>query len=224
MFDLKENDTYWCTADIGWVTGHSYITYGPLANGATSVMYEGAPNYPREDRFWSLIAKHRVSIFYTAPTAIRAFYQLAAHLTAKAPICRARAMLGSVGEPINPEARMWYQAHYRRRLLFHYRYLQADRAQHDRRPRLAAEAGALTGSNSTTGLEVLPAFVAGSGRLKRVGLLPTNVGGFPAACRTGRPWSGRSLATMSRCMSAVLELKAGRSTTADAALARMRDG
>ena len=73
MFDLKEEDTYWCTADIGWVTGHSYIVYGPLANGATTVMYEGAPNYPEPDRFWSIVEKYRVNIFYTAPTAIRAF-------------------------------------------------------------------------------------------------------------------------------------------------------
>jgi acetyl-CoA synthetase len=79
VFDLKEEDTYWCTADIGWVTGHSYIVYGPLANGATIVMYEGAPNYPREDRFWEIIAKYRVSIFYTAPTAIRAFVKWGDH-------------------------------------------------------------------------------------------------------------------------------------------------
>src|SRR5207245_6688354 len=73
VFDLREDDTFWCTADVGWVTGHSYIVYGPLANGATVVMYEGAPNHPREDRFWNIIEKYRVSIFYTAPTAIRAF-------------------------------------------------------------------------------------------------------------------------------------------------------
>lgn len=107
VFDLKEDDTYWCTADIGWVTGHSYITYGPLANGATSVMYEGAPNYPREDRFWSMIAKYRVSIFYTAPTAIRAFIKWGDEWPKKHDLSSLR-LLGSVGEPINPEAWMWY--------------------------------------------------------------------------------------------------------------------
>ncbi|HEV8062078.1 MAG TPA: acetate--CoA ligase [Gemmataceae bacterium] len=107
VFDLKENDTYWCTADIGWVTGHSYITYGPLANGATSVMYEGAPNYPREDRFWSIVAKYRVSIFYTAPTAIRAFIKWGDEWPKKHDLSSLR-LLGSVGEPINPEAWMWY--------------------------------------------------------------------------------------------------------------------
>lgn len=107
VFDLKEDDTYWCTADIGWVTGHSYITYGPLANGATSVMYEGAPNYPREDRFWSMIAKYRVSIFYTAPTAIRAFIKWGDEWPKKHDLSSLR-VLGTVGEPINPEAWMWY--------------------------------------------------------------------------------------------------------------------
>jgi acetyl-CoA synthetase len=107
VFDLKDDDTYWCTADIGWVTGHSYITYGPLANGATSVMYEGAPNHPREDRFWSMIAKYRVSIFYTAPTAIRAFIKWGDEWPKQHDLSSLR-VLGSVGEPINPEAWMWY--------------------------------------------------------------------------------------------------------------------
>jgi acetyl-CoA synthetase len=107
VFDLKDDDTYWCTADIGWVTGHSYITYGPLANGATSVMYEGAPNHPREDRFWSMIEKYRVSIFYTAPTAIRAFIKWGDEWPKKHNLSSLR-VLGSVGEPINPEAWMWY--------------------------------------------------------------------------------------------------------------------
>ena len=107
VFDLKEDDTYWCTADIGWVTGHSYIVYGPLANGATTVMFEGAPNHPREDRFWEIIAKYKVSIFYTAPTAIRAFIKWGDHLPKGHDLSSLR-LLGSVGEPINPEAWMWY--------------------------------------------------------------------------------------------------------------------
>lgn len=107
IFDLKEDDTYWCTADIGWVTGHSYIVYGPLANGATTVMYEGAPNHPREDRFWAIIEKYRVNIFYTAPTAIRAFIKWGNEWPAKHDLSSLR-LLGSVGEPINPEAWMWY--------------------------------------------------------------------------------------------------------------------
>lgn len=108
VFDLKEEDTYFCTADIGWVTGHSYIIYGPLLNGATSLMYEGAPNYPMADRFWSIVEKHRVSIFYTAPTAIRAFIKWGDEWPAKHDLSSLR-LLGTVGEPINPEAWMWYR-------------------------------------------------------------------------------------------------------------------
>jgi acetyl-CoA synthetase len=107
VFDLREEDTYWCTADIGWVTGHSYIVYGPLANGATTMMYEGAPNHPREDRFWSLIEKYRVNIFYTAPTAIRAFIKWGDKWPNGHDLSSLR-VLGTVGEPINPEAWMWY--------------------------------------------------------------------------------------------------------------------
>lgn len=107
VFDLKEEDTYWCTADIGWVTGHSYICYGPLQNGASVVMYEGAPNWPDEGRFWEIIEKYRVSIFYTAPTAIRAFIKWGDQWPAKFDLSSLR-LLGSVGEPINPEAWMWY--------------------------------------------------------------------------------------------------------------------
>jgi acetyl-CoA synthetase len=107
VFDLREEDTYWCTADIGWVTGHSYIVYGPLCNGATTLMYEGAPNHPREDRFWSIIEKYRVSVFYTAPTAIRAFIKWGDQWPAKHNLSSLR-LLGTVGEPINPEAWMWY--------------------------------------------------------------------------------------------------------------------
>jgi len=107
VFDLKEDDTFWCTADVGWVTGHSYIVYGPLANGATTVMYEGAPDTPQKDRFWSIIEKYRVNIFYTAPTAIRAFVKWGDEFPKKHDLSSLR-LLGTVGEPINPEAWMWY--------------------------------------------------------------------------------------------------------------------
>jgi acetyl-CoA synthetase len=108
VFDIKDEDTYWCTADIGWVTGHSYIVYGPLLNGATTLMYEGAPNYPEPDRFWSIIEKYKVNIFYTAPTAIRTFTKWGDQWPAKHDLSSLR-LLGTVGEPINPEAWMWYQ-------------------------------------------------------------------------------------------------------------------
>jgi acetyl-CoA synthetase len=108
VFDLKDEDIYWCTADIGWVTGHSYVVYGPLSNGATVVMYEGAPNFPEPDRFWSMIERHRVNIFYTAPTAIRAFIKWGEHWPLKYDLSSLR-LLGTVGEPINPEAWMWYR-------------------------------------------------------------------------------------------------------------------
>ncbi len=110
VFDLKDSDVFWCTADVGWVTGHSYLVYGPLANGATCVMYEGAPDWPEKDRFWDLCERHGVTILYTAPTAIRAFMKWGDHWPAKHDLSRLR-LLGSVGEPINPEAWMWYQEH-----------------------------------------------------------------------------------------------------------------
>ncbi|GAB4138149.1 MAG: acetate--CoA ligase [Sphingomonadales bacterium] len=107
VFDYKPGEVFWCTADVGWVTGHSYIVYGPLANGATSLMFEGVPNYPGVDRFWRVIAKHKVNIFYTAPTALRALMR-----EGEAPVKRhdrsTLRLLGSVGEPINPEAWLWY--------------------------------------------------------------------------------------------------------------------
>jgi acetyl-CoA synthetase len=108
IFDIKDEDVYWCTADIGWVTGHSYVVYGPLSNGATVLMYEGAPNHPEPDRFWSIIERHRVNIFYTAPTAIRAFIKWGEHWPLKHDLSSLR-LLGTVGEPINPEAWMWYR-------------------------------------------------------------------------------------------------------------------
>jgi acetyl-CoA synthetase len=107
IFDLKEDDTYWCTADIGWVTGHSYVVYGILANGATTVMYEGAPTHPGPDRLWSMIERYGVTVFYTAPTAIRAFIRLGDEHPKKHDLSSLR-LLGTVGEPINPEAWMWY--------------------------------------------------------------------------------------------------------------------
>ena len=107
IFDLREDDTYWCTADIGWVTGHSYIIYCILANGVTTVMYEGAPNYPDLDRFWDIIEKYRVTVFYTAPTAIRTFIRWGEEHPRKHDLSSLR-LLGTVGEPINPEAWMWY--------------------------------------------------------------------------------------------------------------------
>jgi len=107
VFDLCDEDIFWCTADVGWVTGHSYIVYGPLANGATVVMYEGAPNWPEPDRFWKIIEDYRINILYTAPTAIRAFIRWGDQWVAKHDLSSLR-LLGTVGEPINPEAWMWY--------------------------------------------------------------------------------------------------------------------
>jgi acetyl-CoA synthetase len=108
IFDLKDEDVYWCTADIGWVTGHSYVVYGPLSNGTTVLMYEGAPNHPEPDRFWDIIERHRVNILYTAPTAIRAFVKWGEQWPLKHDLSSLR-LLGTVGEPINPEAWMWYR-------------------------------------------------------------------------------------------------------------------
>jgi acetyl-CoA synthetase len=107
VFDLREEDVFWCTADIGWVTGHSYVVYGPLSNGATVVMYEGAPDWPQKNRFWAMIEKYGVTIFYTAPTAIRAFMRWGTEWPARHDMSSLR-LIGSVGEPINPEAWVWY--------------------------------------------------------------------------------------------------------------------
>ncbi len=115
IFDIKEEDVYWCTADVGWVTGHSYIVYGPLANGSTVVMYEGSPDYPAKDRFWQVIEKYKVSILYTAPTAIRTFMKWGPKYPQSRDLSSLR-LLGTVGEPINPEAWMWY-----------YKYVGAER-------------------------------------------------------------------------------------------------
>ena len=110
VFDLKDEDVFWCTADVGWVTGHSYLVYGPLALGATEVMYEGAPDWPDRDRLWALCARHGVTVFYTAPTAIRAFMKWGGEYPARHDLSRLR-LLGTVGEPINPEAWTWYHDH-----------------------------------------------------------------------------------------------------------------
>ncbi len=110
VFDLKSEDIFWCTADVGWVTGHSYIVYGPMANAATQVMYEGTPDFPERDRFWKIIEKNKVSIFYTAPTAIRAFMKWGEEWVNKCDVSSLR-LLGTVGEPINPEAWIWYHKH-----------------------------------------------------------------------------------------------------------------
>ena len=107
VFDYRDDDIFWCTADCGWVTGHSYVVYGPLSAGATVLMYEGAPNWPDEGRFWELIEKYHVTIFYTAPTAIRAFIKWGDHQVDKHDLSSLR-LLGTVGEGINPEAWMWY--------------------------------------------------------------------------------------------------------------------
>ena len=108
VFDLKPEDVFWCTADVGWVTGHSYVVYGPLANGATVLMYEGAPDWPERDRFWKLVERYGVTVFYTAPTAIRAFMKWGVEHPRRYDL-RSLRLLGSVGEPINPEAWIWYQ-------------------------------------------------------------------------------------------------------------------
>ena len=109
VFDLKpESDLYWCGADIGWVTGHSYIVYGPLSNRTTSFMYEGTPNTPDEGRWWRMIEKYKISILYTAPTTIRTFMKWGEDIPAASDLSRLR-LLGSVGEPINPEAWVWYR-------------------------------------------------------------------------------------------------------------------
>ncbi|MBV9403155.1 MAG: acetate--CoA ligase [Candidatus Eremiobacteraeota bacterium] len=110
VFDLKDSDVYWCAADIGWVTGHSYIVYGPLCNGATSVIYEGTPDFPERDRLWSIVERYKVTILYTAPTAIRTFMRWGQEFPARHDLSSLR-LLGSVGEPINPEAWMWYREH-----------------------------------------------------------------------------------------------------------------
>lgn len=110
VFDIKEDDVYWCAADIGWVTGHSYIVYGPLANGCTGVIYEGTPDFPECDRLWKIAEDYKVTILYTAPTAIRTFMRWGTEWPERHDLSSLR-ILGSVGEPINPEAWMWYRKH-----------------------------------------------------------------------------------------------------------------
>jgi acetyl-CoA synthetase len=126
VFDLREDDVYWCTADVGWVTGHSYIVYGPLANGATALVFEGVPTWPDASRFWQVVDKHQVTMFYTAPTAIRALMR-EGDAPVKASSRASLRLLGTVGEPINPEAWRWYFDGRRRRTLPGGRHLVADR-------------------------------------------------------------------------------------------------
>ena len=130
VFDLKEDDVYWCTADIGWVTGHSYVVYGPLANGATVVMYEGAPDSPQKDRLWEIVERYGVTIFYTAPTAIRAFMKWGTEWPTRRNMSSLR-LLGSVGEPINPEAWIWYHKNIGGEPLPDCRHVVADRNRDD---------------------------------------------------------------------------------------------
>ena len=141
---------YWCTADVGWVTGHSYIVYGPLANGATVVMYEGVPNHPGNDRFWAIIEKYGVTIFYTAPTAIRTFMKWGAEEPAKHDLSSLR-VIGTVGEPINPEAWMWYRDAHRWRALPDRRHVVADRDRGDH------DQPAARGDDDEAGLGDVPA-------------------------------------------------------------------
>jgi hypothetical protein len=135
VFDLKPDDIYWCTADVGWITGHSYIAYGPLANRATSVMFEGVPSWPNASRFWEVVDKHQVTIFYTAPTAIRALMREGDHAV-KRTSRKSLRLLGSVGEPINPEAWRWYHDVVGEAAMPDRRHLVADRDR--RHPDLAA--------------------------------------------------------------------------------------
>ena len=124
-FDVREEDTYWCTADIGWVTGHSYIVYGPLCNGHSSILFEGVPNYPDFGRFWAVVEKYNVNNFYTAPTAIRSIAKEGDKWVDAHDISSLR-VLGSVGEPLNPEAWWWYYNKIGGRPLHDFRYLVAD--------------------------------------------------------------------------------------------------
>ena len=131
IFDLKpETDVYWCAADIGWITGHSYIVYGPLCNGATSVMYEGTPDFPNHERWWEIVERYGVTILYTAPTAIRAHMKWGPEHAAAHDLSTLR-LLGSVGEPINPEAWMWYHEHIGGGQLPDRRHVVADRDRDD---------------------------------------------------------------------------------------------
>ena len=132
IFDLKDEDRFWCTADIGWITGHSYLTYGPLINGATIFIYEGTPDYPDCGRFWRMVEKHQITIFYTAPTAIRALIRAGEDLPNRYDLSSLR-LLGTVGEPINEEAWLWYHRVNRQRTLPHHRHLVANgnRLDHD---------------------------------------------------------------------------------------------
>ena len=158
IFDIKPDDVYWCAADVGWVTGHSYIVYGPLANATTGVLYEGSPDTPGWDRWWSIIEEYKVTVLYCAPTAIRAFMKQGAEHPAKHDLSTLR-VLGSVGEPINPEAWLWYREHIGGGTAPDRRHVVADRDRPDpdharspasRRPSPAARPSRSRGSSRTS--------------------------------------------------------------------------
>jgi acetyl-CoA synthetase len=151
VFDIHEGDIFWCTADIGWVTGHSYIVYGPLCNGFTSVMFEGVPTYPDPGRFWKIVEKFKVTQFYTAPTAIRSLIRLGEEWPNKYDLSSLK-VLGSVGEPINPEAWMWYYRVIGKGALPDRGHLVADR---DRRPPVAQHAAHALGRSAPLRRSVL---------------------------------------------------------------------
>jgi acetyl-CoA synthetase len=173
VFDLREEDVYWCTADIGWVTGHSYVVYGPLQNGATVLMYEGAPNHPEPDRFWRIIDAHKVSVFYTAPTAIRAFIKWGEQWLAPYSLQSLR-LLGTVGEPINPESWMWYH----------------NRIGHERCPIVDTWWQTETGAIMIAPMPGAVATKPGSATRPFFGIVPEIV-----TKEGGRAWHGRSMAT-----------------------------
>jgi acetyl-CoA synthetase len=164
VFDHKPEDTYWCTADIGWITGHSYILYGPLANGSTSVMFEGVPSYPNAGRFWEIIEKYEVNVFYTAPTAIRALAKEGTKWTEKHPMKSLR-LLGTVGEPINPEAWEWYYKNVgRERCPIVDTYWQTETGSHMITP-VGGVHGMKPGAGSFPFLGIQPALVDNDGKL-----------------------------------------------------------
>jgi acetyl-CoA synthetase len=181
VFDYRDEDVFWCTADIGWVTGHSYIVYGPLAAGATTLMFEGIPTYPDPGRFWAVVEKYRVNSFYTAPTAIRALMRHGEGWPARYDLSSLR-LLGTVGEPINPEVWQWYREHHRPRRAADRRHLLADRDRrlpHHAVPgRDAAEAGERD----------VPFFGVSPGSCARTGAMPTSgEGGYLVV---DKPWPG----------------------------------
>ena len=191
VFDLKpEEDVFWCSADVGWITGHSYIVYGPLANGTTSVMFEGAPDYPDKDIWWELIERYGVSLFYTAPTAIRAAMKWGKEYPEKHDLSSLR-LLGTVGEPINPKAWLWYHTRHRRRALPDRRHVVADRDRpHHDRPAARASPRRSRGRRPRR----CPASTPRSSR-RRAGTSPAPTRGCWWCAGRGRGCCGRSTRT-----------------------------